>query len=391
MTNPLKALAALCLIAFTSSAHAAAPKKDWNFLVFLNGVNNLDTFGAMNINQMEQVGSTDRINVLVQWGSYDRPSVDRLLVRKDDDLRKVTSPVVQSLGPVDMGDYRQLVEFAKWADENYPAERTFISVWNHGSGWRFVSSGVGLKDISFDDRTGNHITTEELGQAMRDIAAVTGKKVDIYGSDACLMGMVEIADEMSEAVDVYIGSQDLEPGEGWPYNTFLAKWAANPSLDARGVVKLLSSDYLAAYDGGIYGKRDVTMSAFDLARLGDYRRAASRLSRDLAALPAATLSSLRGAAEKAKSFFNADYIDMIDFMNKGGVDDLAPASAAALREAHSKFVIANDQNQDRSTWGLSIWLPTTAPEYDLYAARYAKSTFHLNTGWGFFLKAMHGR
>ena len=34
----------------------AAPKK-WTFLLFLNGNNNLDSYGYMNINQMEKIGS----------------------------------------------------------------------------------------------------------------------------------------------------------------------------------------------------------------------------------------------------------------------------------------------------------------------------------------------
>ena len=66
-----------------------------------------------------------------------------------------------------------------------------------------------IKDISFDDRTGHSIKTEELGQAMQEIASRLGHKVDIYASDACLMGMVEVADQMKASVDYFIGSQDF--------------------------------------------------------------------------------------------------------------------------------------------------------------------------------------
>lgn len=390
--NHLKALAGLALFFGLSQASATTPVKDWNFLVYLNGVNNLDDFGSLNLNQMEQVGSSDRMNILVQWGSEARPSVDRLYIQKDNDTSKVTSPIVQSLGPADMGSYHSLVDFAKWANDNYPAEHTFIVVWNHGSGWHLAGSPIHLNDISWDDRTGHHITTEELGTAMREIAAATGKKIDIYGSDACLMAMAEVADQMADAVNVFVGSQDLEPGEGWSYATFLAKWQANMRLSPLDVGRLLSADYLAAYNGGVYGSGNrVTMAAYDISKIGAYRNAVRALAKDLASQSAENLAKLKAGAARAKAFFNSDYVDFIDFLNQAGVDALAPASSAAVRAAHANYIVANDQNQDNVTYGLSIWLPTTSADYDQYSSRYAGLTFNQNTSWGAFVKKLNGK
>lgn len=380
----------LLLFCLSPATQAAAPMKEWNFLVFLNGVNNLDSFGKMNINQMEEVGSNDQLNILVQWGSMGRKSVDRLYVQKDNDTRKVTSPVVQTLGAADMGDWRQLVDFARWAQTNYPAKHTFIAVWNHGSGWHWTQS-IGAKDISYDDRTGSVITTEQLGKAMRQIASDMGRKVDIYASDACLMGMVEVADEMADAVDVYVGSQDLEPGQGWPYSTFLREWMARPDLAPADVGRLLSRKYLESYNGGIYGNSSVTMSVFDLSKIGAYRQAVSALASELSAQSPAVLGALKTALPATKSFFMSDYKDLIDFLNQGKVDAIAPVSAAALRAAHADFVIANDQNQDAKTFGLSLWLPEDAGEFQSYWPRYQGLSFHQSTGWGRLVQTILAR
>ncbi|HWU42127.1 MAG TPA: clostripain-related cysteine peptidase, partial [Bdellovibrio sp.] len=133
----------LCLFLFLgATSQAAEPMKEWNFLVFINGVNNLDSYGAQNINQMETVGSTDKMNILVQWGSWANPNVTRLLVQKDDDTSKVTSPVVQSLGGTDMGDWKELVRFVEWANQNYPAKHYFIVVWDHGNGWHLTANNT---------------------------------------------------------------------------------------------------------------------------------------------------------------------------------------------------------------------------------------------------------
>ena len=156
----------LIVLCGAGHVHAAEKMKEWNFLVFINGKNSLDSFGPMNINQMEQVGSNDNMNIIVEWGSTRNPGVKRLLVQKDNNTSDVTSPVVQNLGNVDMGDYKELVRFVDWANQNYPAKKYFIVVWNHGNGWHFTGANNNgaptIQDISYDDQTGNKITTEQL-------------------------------------------------------------------------------------------------------------------------------------------------------------------------------------------------------------------------------------
>lgn len=374
-------MAVLGLI-FPIFASAQQPvEKDWNFLVFINGVNNLDYYGAMNINQMEEVGSNEKLNILVQWGSLARPSVDRLHVQKDSNTSRVTSPIVQTLGTVDMGDWRELVNFAKWAHDYYPAKRTFLVVWNHGNGWHRPDS-IGFKDISWDDRTGNSITTEQLGQAMREISAHSGRPVDIYGSDACLMAMAEVADEMNGAVDVFLGSQDLEPGEGWPYNTFLRAWEEDLTRSPLEVAKLLSTHFLAAYsEDGIYRPADATMSVLDMKELPGFRSAVHQLVIEMRTLSESQLTTVKLAASRSQNYFNADYRDLIDFLDRMQAGGLALSSDRAVRDAHRKFVVANDQNLNSMTHGLSIWLPTLPGEYEYYRERYLSLSFHQHTSW----------
>lgn len=371
-----------------ASVHSNANEKqvkDWNFLVFINGVNNLDSFGDLNINQMEDVGSNDNLNILVQWGSSSHESVRRLLVEKDTDQMHVTSPVVKDLGSVDMGDWKELVDFATWAQDNYPAKHTFIVVWNHGSGWHRI---IRPSDISYDDRTGNSITTEQLGEAMREISKKLGKKIDIYASDACLMGMIEVADQMADSVDYFVGSQDLEPGDGWPYSPFLQKWAASPSLNAKEISQLISKEFLEAYNGGVYGNMEVTMSAYDLSKIEDFRKAMKDLTNELMEKSAADMKKVKKAAENTKYFTDSDYLDLQDFLDQTHSQKLTISSVEAVRKAHEELVIANDHNLSSHVHGLSIWLPTDNWTFSRYWERYQNLEFHKNTGWGEFAKKL---
>lgn len=386
-------LTLLITLPLASQSFAADDIKEWNFLVFINGVNNLDPYGKMNINQMEEVGSSAKMNILVQWGTLASTNTTRLLVQKDNDKTRVTSPVVQNLGNVDMGDYKELVRFVDWAHQNYPAKKYFIAVWNHGSGWNFVDSTT-LKptDISYDDRTGNRITTEQLAQAMAESAQIIGHKVDIYASDACLMGMVEVASEMADSVQYFLGSQDNEPGEGWPYAHFLSKWSANiDSLSAKDVASLHAKEYLAAYSkGGVYRTAEVTMSAYDLGQTANYEAAVRGVSDYLKNLSAADLNKAKISLTGAKQFGYSDFYDLVDYVNQLEKNGLRSSSFAALRQAHQSYVIANEQSQDTKTHGVSVWI-SKGYGYNQDGSRYGKLRFNQGSQWDGFLKALNGK
>lgn len=399
-------LISLALLLFTSMGHAAATtapaapaqEKEWNLLVFLNGVNSLDQFGPINLQQMETVGSTDKMNILVEWGSESNSAnTERLLIKKSTDPSKVTSPVVQNLGNVDMGDYREVIKFVDWANQNYPAKKYFIVVWDHGGGWHLpyqpnmMGRAMHPRDISWDDQTGSVITTEQLAQVMAESAKIIGHKVNIYGSDACLMGMVEVARQMSDSVSYFVGSQETEPGAGWPYSTILSKWVANiDKMSDADVATLVAQEYKTAYSpGGIYDAAAVTMASYDLSQIAPYEQALKQLNDSLIRVPAAGIAKIQTAANATKSFTYPDYKDVIDFTNQLAANGFKnDAALKAVQVAQSKFVMSNDENVDQVTHGVSIWLPTDTDDYTSNYQRYEGLQFQKDTGWGEIVKAI---
>src|SRR4030095_7378204 len=51
----------------TADAKKTAPVRDWTLLVYLAGDNNLSSAGAVDLEEMKKVGSTDRVNVVAQY------------------------------------------------------------------------------------------------------------------------------------------------------------------------------------------------------------------------------------------------------------------------------------------------------------------------------------
>ena len=403
-TNRFALVVAVQIVAagFAVTSFAAAQpaaEKEWTFLLFLNGHNNLSSYGDMNIKDMEKSGSTDQVNLVVDWGTARDNINRRLLVQKSTNPSKVTSPTLMETKDVDMGDYKNLVDFVRWGVENFPAKHYFVAVWNHGSGWNFremrIKSGgmpITINDISYDDNSGNRITTEELGIAMGQIKQIIGRNIDIYGSDACLMQMIEVANEMKDSVDYFVGSQDLEPGEGWPYETFMKAWTQKPTTTPAELSISLSKEYLKAYSrGGVYGENDVTFSALDMSKLNDLNASITQLVTHLKSLDAASIKKIKMAAANSQEFYTADFKDLGDFLKRVEALPIRTDKElfAQIKGNLSNLVLTSDNSKSSfaNATGLSVWIPGYKSS-DMQ--RYSGLAFDKVTQWSTLLTTFNG-
>jgi hypothetical protein len=386
--QPLLLRAALAVTVFWSlTASAVEATKDWTVLVFLNGHNSLDSFGKQNIDSMAEVGSTSRVNVVVQWATEAGGNTKRVFVKKGG------FDVIEDMGlQADMGDYNNLVAFAKWGMQKYPAKKYLIDVWDHGNGWHLQDfNPMTMKfrphDLSYDDLSGHVITTEQLGLALAEIAKLAGGKIELYGSDACLMAMGEVAAEVQSSVKYFAGSQETEPGAGWPYSQFLAHLTAHPDWNGGQAGAALAEDYKAAYSGGVYGQAEVTFSTFDMSKFDAFLGAVRALSSELTALDAQAFSAVQSAGKTALGFTLPDYKDLGDFLD--GAESTgalrASQSLGAVRAALGHLVVST---QNSGTYakahGLSVWLPE-ATDFSSFSERYQAMKFNQKTGWYNFL------
>jgi hypothetical protein len=390
-------LACIFLFSSVSSALADAPK-DWTFLVYINGNNSLDEFGKTNLMQMEKVGTTANVNVVAEWASKETGKTSRLLVQKSTNSEDVSSPVLQSLDSPDMGDWHTLVDFIQWGVAAYPAQHYFISVWDHGNGWEPMTLNLGQPSqdyrpmgISLDENTGHQFSTPDLGAAMSQAAQIIGHKVDVYGSDACLMAMAEIAGEMSDSVNYLVGSQEVEPGPGWPYTEILNGWNQKSGMTPVEMANVVVQQYVKSYQGGSNGHEEVTFSAFDLSQMGALESAVTALGQKMLGLSSSDKSKIVKAINKTQNFTDADYGDLEDFLGKMQSTNMDSGVLSNVKTAASQFVIANsDTDKFSNAHGVSIWLPSKLRTYSNYSSDYAPLKFNTATGWGAALGSLLG-
>ena len=176
-------------------------KAKWTFAVYMAGDNNLAMASLQDLMEMEAIGSTKDVKVVVQAefadeymtildGStliYFPPQTfnlstyetSRFKIVKDGDPNIIDSQQIV-LGDKDMASSQTLANFIKWVKNNYPAEHYALVLWNHGSGWEGV----------LQDQTANHyMNMQELKSALE----AGGIHFDVIDFDACLMGMYEVA------------------------------------------------------------------------------------------------------------------------------------------------------------------------------------------------------
>ena len=173
--------------------------------------------GWKDIEEMEAVGSTEEVTVLIQFDTLsDRENTCRIHIPTKGENREIQNIPEQNTGNPD-----SLRDFIVWGIEKYPAENYAVILWNHGTGWKeddiyafarnrgvqiqaspdeirsltrnnrrlshafFLSSiteVLQLEDedsraIAFDDSSLDFLDNAKLQQAFREAEEQTGKKL----------------------------------------------------------------------------------------------------------------------------------------------------------------------------------------------------------------------
>jgi hypothetical protein len=299
-------------------------------MVYLDADNDLEPFGIIDLNEMEKVGSTADVNIIVQMdrtSGYDVSNgnwtgTKRFRVTKDNSTSTISSAVLQDLGEVNMGDPNSLTSFISWATTNYPATNYALVLWDHGGGWQkkgisdpvkissvsgyvpseirglkkgFITSspsevkeitGSGssfkgldlpavlkkalfnpdnvLKNVCVDETSGDVLYNREVSDAI----AGAGIHLNLIGFDACLMAMIENAYQLRNLGDFMVGSEETEPGDGWPYDLVLADLKATPDMTPASLAQTIVIKYGQYYDAA---GTPTTQSAIDLQKIGDVK------------------------------------------------------------------------------------------------------------------------
>ncbi|MGH2361886.1 MAG: clostripain-related cysteine peptidase, partial [bacterium] len=108
---------------------------------------------------------------------------------------------------------------------------------------------------------------------------------------------------------VLVGSEEVEPGPGWPHAAILGDLTKSPTMTPAELGATIVRRYVESYR---HGAESATQSAIDLGQLDELVEAVDLLARRLLAgiKSAAVTAAILGARRRTLQFFDGLYVDL---------------------------------------------------------------------------------
>ena len=277
-------------------------RRKWTFIIYMAADNDLESAAIADLNELEAVQHGDvpvSILVLLDRSSrYDMTNgnwSDTRLFEVKSDPNGLTGAIVSKridclelglttdsetdLNTADPLVLSRLLDFAK---RSYPADHYALFIWGHGTGWRSGKvpensdeadrtgdspnrsspqnlSPAPLKAIAFDDTMGQYMSLPSFGKA------IAGKGLSLIGFDTCHAALLEVAYQIRNDAELFVGSEGAIPSTGWDYAALFSDFYKSPELSVEDLGDAIQNQFSRQY-AGLY---NATISQIKLAHVND--------------------------------------------------------------------------------------------------------------------------
>jgi len=336
----------------------------YTIMVYVNG-SDLESEGGMATNDIAEIIMADfprdEINIIIQTGGtaqwqndvIPNDRIARYLVI-DEDVELLEELPLQSIGKSST-----LADFINYCMEEFPADKFGLILWNHGGG---SVVGYGVDELfDYDGLTLNEIRTAFESSYLKSY------NLEFLGFDACLMANIETAYMAKDYAKYLIASEELEPGYGWDYITWLSALGSDPSMDGDELGRHIVDSFINFYKENDMEEEATTLSVVDLSKVEEVVAA---LENFISAADISTLGYQKVAKprSKAREFgMPSEYggsTDMVDIVHMAQqFQDIYPDESNELIEAVENAVIYKSQGDFvDNACGLSMYFPYSAKD-----------------------------
>jgi hypothetical protein len=267
-------------------ADTPAAAAEWTLLVYLDADNDLEKPMMHNLEEMLAVGSTDRVQIIVlaarspeSVGLYTDVAVGGLPDWNTTKLLRVERGRLRELADwgaaevADMGDKKTLARFLATVTRDFPAKRYGLIFGDHGMAW----AGIAVAESREDDA----LTIDEVAASLAAVQPATGR-FEFVGFDACLMANLEVARTLAPYARYLVASEEIEPADGWDYQTLLERLTRAPAMDGAALGHVIVDTYRDAFAQSKLHEmqekaRAATLTVVDLDRMAAVDQAVTRL------------------------------------------------------------------------------------------------------------------
>ena len=224
-----------------------------------------------------------------------------------------------------------------------------------------------VRAVSYSETYGQWLYNSDI----QDI--IKSEKVDVVGFDACLMAMLETGYAMRGGATILVGSEELEPAEGWDYSDWCQVLVNNPSISSADLSRLIVDSYGRTYANS---DRTTTMSAIDLSKVNTLASSVSSLADELTNKLSQELTNIKKARQACQPFapgYGLNGIDLGRFLDQliaNSHDPQIISKSKLTRAALQQVVVGNYAGALRQepygygSFGLAIYFPESKTFYE---------------------------
>ncbi len=377
-----------------------AADRPWTVLVYMPADNDLESAAYKDIHEMEKIGSTEKVQVVVQLDAATTSGIQRFRIEKAvgavaSNVLSFESPVIETLPEEDSSDLESFKKFIRFGMSRYPSDHYVLIFWGHGSGWNKEESNL-QRGVAFDDSSGSYMSTESLSSALRDLKHHDGFYADDIIFDSCLMGMIETSRALWDLTSYLISSEEVVPEDGFPYDDLLKGLNEMVEIDSLALAKAAVEIFTKSYSYGSQGNYPVTISAVRTSRIYSIGDAVDIWTRKLETKSGLTRDEILEQIGETLTFADIRNRDLGDYVRRvldyyqaknpraDRASDEFVASSLDVIDSIGRVVVASGMTGFRyeRAAGLAVYLPYNEYGYNGWSSPYsADRSAYRQTRW----------
>jgi hypothetical protein len=176
--------------------------KNWTFMIYINGDNNLGILAANLIEDLETRAPDGEFRVIIQ---IDHPwnTMERYELKGNGDINNIDSTLIyQHQGEFyNSGLALNLYQFMTWSADYAPAEHYCLVLWDHGGGFWGCS-------IDESHQEYNHFNLDDLNEKLT-IFKDKKRILEVLVFDMCLMSCFEVVAQLQDCVGYMVAAENI--------------------------------------------------------------------------------------------------------------------------------------------------------------------------------------
>ena len=351
----------------------AAESAAWTVMIYLCGTD-LESKNGMATENLLEISKTlanQQVNVLIEtggakaWSTKEKLgfdiATDRLQRYKYDENGFT---LVEERPLSNMAQTETLTEFIRWGQENYPADRYMLTIWDHGGG---SMEGVILDEL----HNSAVMSLEDLGRALDD----ANVPLELLFMDTCLMATIETCAVVDGQTRYLVASEETVPGYGGNYKGWLQYLFDNPECDSARLGRVICDTVQQKYAEQGAGAADtVTMSVIDLKKMDAVYTAFDGMFAEVGSLlqNVNAFSEFAVAISRSETYYASEMRDIADMASRASGHGISTETAKRLVNAVDDAVVYAIKGATHSySHGISFYYAPTGSKY--YMDRYARN------------------